>query len=279
MGFGVAYINVLLLHQQIFESPVSYDVTKGKPVANPKAKNPFQLPIWRLVEVCVFATHLFGMYRCIYMIDQYTSYHVVNPEAAFLYVFVTSTTTQALVTMFTVDRDPETFASVVNQTMTAGRVRYQGWPNSKRLPDIKELSAYVLAAAFFHFPLINALYPLLRSYDPINILLENGLSELPRRLLASLIYGIVVFYAANICAALILMMLTCVETLQIETEKNYRLSTGKSEGYKISRIERITNAILKAAFVWIEHNLTRVQRKVPPRTPMCRTVHKLMSQR
>ncbi|CAL8129235.1 unnamed protein product [Orchesella dallaii] len=186
MGFGVAYINVLLLHQRIFESPVSYDVTKGQLVANPKAKNPLQLPIWYLVKTFVFITHLFGMYRCIYMIDQYSSYNVMNPEAVFLYVFVTSITTQALVTMYTVDRDPARFASINNQTLTAGGVRYEGWPNSKRLPDIKELSAYVLAAGFFHFPLITALYPLIRSYDPINILLENSLSELPRRMLAFL---------------------------------------------------------------------------------------------
>ncbi|CAL8129256.1 unnamed protein product [Orchesella dallaii] len=154
-------------------------------------------------------------------------------------------------------RDPASVASLFNQAMTAGGVQYEGWPNSKRLPNIKELSACALAAGFFQFPQLTTHYPLRRPYDPTNILLENDLSQLPQRLLASFIHGIVVLYAANNCAEFIFMVLTCVKNLQIETEKNYKLSTGEYEE-------------TKAAVAWIEHNFTRVQEQIQPETPLFR---------
>ncbi|CAL8129262.1 unnamed protein product [Orchesella dallaii] len=252
MGFGVAFINVQLLHQRIFESPILYDTTTGQVVANPKAKNPFNIPIWHLVKAFVFAIHLFSIYRCVHIVEDYKSFNVINPENTFLYVFVTAITTQALVTIYTIERDPASVASTITKHLTVAGITNEGWPNSERLPDIKEICAYILASGFFNFPIITALYPLKRSLDPVNLLLENVVPEILRRILACLIYGVFVCVAANICAALILIVLTCLEIIQTETEKNYLLSMEKPVIIRMPRIELIINRQLKTAFLWLE---------------------------
>ncbi|CAL8136938.1 unnamed protein product [Orchesella dallaii] len=173
-------------------------------------------------------------------------------------------TTQALVTMHTIDRDPSEFSSMVTQMLNAGRIKYVGWPNSKRLPDLQELSAYVMAVGFFAFPLLAAIYPLIASNDPIDILLKNHVSDLPRSLLACFIYGISVSLWANICSLFILEVITYVQTLQGETEENLRQSLGICLHPKENQLERLTQAVLKSVFTFLERRIYNGNRKVQP---------------
>ncbi|CAL8129263.1 unnamed protein product [Orchesella dallaii] len=164
-------------------------------------------------------------------------------------------TTQALVTIYTIERDTASLASTITKHLTVAGITNEGWPNSERLPDIKEIGAYILASGFFNFPIITALYPLKRSLDPVNLMLENVVPEIPRRILACLIYGVFVCVAANICAAFLLIVLTCVETMQTETEKNYWRSMEKPIIIRKPRIEIIINRQLKKVFLWLEKKL------------------------
>ncbi|CAL8136936.1 unnamed protein product [Orchesella dallaii] len=207
-----------------------------------------------------------GLHRCHYLIVQYKTAGKINSQEFFIYVLNITMTTQALVTLHTIDRDPSEFSSMVTQMLNAGRIKHVGWPNSKRLPDLQEISAYVMAAGFFAFPLLTAVYPLIASNDPIDILLQNHVPVLPRSILACFVYGIFVSGCANICSIFILEFVTHVQTLQGETEENLRLSLGLHERPRANRLEVIAQTVLKAVFIFLERTIYGSNSKVQPHT-------------
>lgn len=56
------------------------------------------------------------------------------------------------------------------------KILFSGWPSPKRLADAPEILCYVMAAGFALFPFVTALWPILRSYDPVTEFLSLFIS-------------------------------------------------------------------------------------------------------
>jgi len=91
---------------------------------------------------------------------------------------------------------------------------------------LQEVVGYGLAIGFVNFTFSAIAYPLLRDYDPINLELKDVLPEIPRRLLAVTYYGLMAFYTTNYCAQFILLLLTCCEAFEKQTEWNLKMNKG-----------------------------------------------------
>jgi len=96
-------------------------------------------------------------------------------------------------------------------------------------------------------------YPFLMSQDPINTELKILLPELPRRLIASVLYGIITTLGVVVCAPFLILILACCHTFEMRTRENYRLSLGQCETIGVNRFERLIQTILMPVFVLLEN--------------------------
>ncbi|CAL8145640.1 unnamed protein product [Orchesella dallaii] len=256
MGFGEAYINVQLLLQKLFDMPIYYDTNQGRLIPNPKLKTRWKMFIWNMNELGVLAAFLYGFYRIRRIFHDYTETGLLNPEETVIYFFLIGMGFQALATFYTIERDPSGFSFVSSQIFNLGGESHRGWPTSRRLPDIPELIGYGMAIVFFNFPLAGIVYPLIKSLDPINTHFTGILPELPRRLLASFSYGFLLFFSANICASFLLLILTCCQVMEKQTERNHKLSVGESPIETSHWIEAHIQFVVKRILLGIEYLLT-----------------------
>ncbi|CAL8112108.1 unnamed protein product, partial [Orchesella dallaii] len=201
------------------------------------------------------------------MAKAYNETGILNPEEVVIGIFALAMTIQACVTMYAMEKEPKGFVYSVTQTLKAGGVTHRGWPNSRRLPDIPELIGYVIAMVFGNFPLMAALYPLLRNQDPLNVELKDILPSVPRRLLAILVYVPVIFFGGTICSQFLLMVLSVVQNLALETDKNYKLSVGNSIHKTPNWLELLVQDILKFVFTNLEKVSENIVSKVHPTIP------------
>ncbi|CAL8084102.1 unnamed protein product [Orchesella dallaii] len=162
----------------------------------------------------------YSVYSLIRNILKFQSGKVVFMEEIIVNGLVVPMTLQAVVTMHTMERNPEEDTYMTNQILKAGNTEYKGWPNRKRIPDLSELLAYGIAIACSIFPLGTGMYPLVRTRDPINVAVGDLLPEIPRRLIASLVYFMATFFCANICGSFMQLRIAFTHILAKETEEN-----------------------------------------------------------
>ncbi|CAL8112126.1 unnamed protein product [Orchesella dallaii] len=269
MGFGEAFINVQLVYQSIFDMPWYYDIQKRKLIPNPKLKHRWKMPIWNLMKIGLLLGISSCIYRCTKIFSKYQELGKCDPEEVVLYFTAIAMVIQASITMYTMEVDPKEFCYIDSQIFKLGGIKYQGWPSSKRLPNLMELVGYGMALVFCNFTFAVIVYPLLRSYDPINAELNGILPELPRRLLASTVYGSLAFLSANTCAVFLLSVLAVVHVFEVETEANHKLSMGESIQATAHPLERVIHEILKVVFQLLEkicrkNKINSVQFESPP---------------
>ncbi|CAL8084094.1 unnamed protein product [Orchesella dallaii] len=161
----------------------------------------------------------YSAYSLVRNILKFQSAKVVFMEEIIVNGFVVPMTLQAVVTMHTMERNPEEDTYMTNQILKAGNTEYKGWPNRKRIPDLSELLAYGIAVGCSSFPLVTGTYPLMRTRDPINVAVGDLLPEIPRRLIASLVYFMATFFCANICGSFMQLRIAFTHILAKETEE------------------------------------------------------------
>ncbi|CAL8098279.1 unnamed protein product [Orchesella dallaii] len=189
-----------------------------------------------------------GIYHLIQMMLANNSRKTVEPEEVVVTCCSIAMLTQTLITMYTMEHNPDEFGYTVTQIFGIGDVKYRGWPNSKRLPDLPEIFGYGMFVGFCNFTFACILYPLVRDYDPINMVLKDILPEIPRRILATVYYGPMCFFATNYCAQFMLMILTSCQMFEKQTEWNMKASKGIPIENEMNWLERLLQVEMKLVF-------------------------------
>ncbi|CAL8112128.1 unnamed protein product [Orchesella dallaii] len=236
----------------VFDMPWHYDVSKQKVIPNPKLKTRSKMLIWHMMKFSLSTSFLLCVYCCVRVVRQFSETGSCIPEELCINFTALAMVTQACVTIYTLEKDPKEICYVNSEIFRRGGVKFKGWPSSKRLPNLQELVAYSMAVAFFFFPFGCAMYPLIRSYDPLNVELKDILPNVPRRVTVAFLYGILSFYGAITCCSFLLSVVTVVDAVQREAEANYKLSVGMSINETPRLLERIIQGILKRVFLLLE---------------------------
>ncbi len=99
-----------------------------------------------------------------------------------------------------------------------------GLPTSERLPNITELLGYWIIVLFFCFPVIAVTWPIILDIDPINRYLKEIIPRTPRKVIASIVFGLFGCIGANACGLFLLTVLIVCQTFKNRTEKKLKLS-------------------------------------------------------
>ncbi|CAL8127732.1 unnamed protein product [Orchesella dallaii] len=250
------FLDTWHVYQRLFDAPFKYDVETNSFIANPKLRHKCKVSIWRLRKLVaiVFLSYCFyRWYRIIFGNEH------INPVEVGTYATATCMTIQALATMYTMERDPSGFVYASTALFKLGGVQHQGWPSSQRLPNLQEILGYGFAAVICLFPVMCCVYPLVLNEDPINTELEHIIPDLPRRLLASILYGIGTLIGAIICSSFLLLILTVCEVFERQTRIIYKQNMKKTFNKIPSRLENFIHMVLKPIFVWLEKARNRVE--------------------
>ncbi|CAL8098258.1 unnamed protein product [Orchesella dallaii] len=248
MGFGEAYINVQLFCQKLFDIPITYDITQNRVIPNPKLKSRMKMPIWHITNLAVIICYLYQIYHGIKMTVAKNSGRNVEPEEAVLTCFSIAMLSQSLITMYTLELNPDDFAYMLTQIFRIDEVKYRGLPSSKRLPDLQEVMGYGMFIGFCNFTISCILYPLLRDYDPINMELNGFVPEIVRRILAMMYYGPMCFYTTNYCAQFILLILATCQIFEKKTELNMKTSKGILLNHEMNWLEKLVRFEMEMLF-------------------------------
>lgn len=135
----------------------------------------------------------------------------------------------------------------ISTIFVEGNVRRIGIPTTERLPDIPELIGYGITLTFQFLAMIAATWPLILNVDPINRDLEG---KIPRRLLASLVYGWVTYIAANVCGLYLILILAFCHIFEKRAEKNSQLSKGIVHVNNPNILENMAK-VLSKHLLWI----------------------------
>ncbi|CAL8083995.1 unnamed protein product [Orchesella dallaii] len=257
MGFGEAFINVQLVCQRIFDMPFYYSREKNILVANPNLRSTWKMLIWTLTKWGILTLVLHSVYRGGKLFLNSNKNSPLMPEQVFVHVSIFAAGLFTLASIYTMERQPSDFTYVASQVFKLGKIHWRGWPSSERLPDIQELAGYGLASSCMSTIGFVCLYPLLRSYDPINYELNEVIPEVPRRLLASCIYGFLTFNSAIIGSLFLGVVLAACHVFEKETANNKRQSTGIDSENPENRLECMVQEILFYIFLWLDRFLGR----------------------
>lgn len=222
MGFGEAAINLQTMYQNFLDLPWYFSEKNQKFQLNPKFsghKYFWKVPIWYSANTGVLCGFLYSLchLRTLLLRSYAGKQADILEVIAFLYAL--GITTQASITSLTVQRRAYSIIYAIQETFSLAGVQNVGWPNSERLPDLQELIAYCIASGSYILPVGISVFSILFDFDPINIELKVILSDLVRKLIASLSYLVLVFYATNICISFILLLVaTCHMSEKIALE-------------------------------------------------------------
>ncbi|CAL8136336.1 unnamed protein product [Orchesella dallaii] len=97
-----------------------------------------------------------------------------------------------LLTCYTIESDVTYLAQITTEVLWAGGIKYKGSPSPLRIPQFPEMFGYITVTGFYCIPIVIAVFPIFRNYDPFSLLLENvhGISELARSVISSAASGI-----------------------------------------------------------------------------------------
>ncbi|CAL8068625.1 unnamed protein product [Orchesella dallaii] len=158
--------------------------------------------------------------------NKYKSTEMINPEEICFCVILSAMLIQAVATVYTMELEPKRLVYFLRQVLNLGHITFKGFRSSERLPDFQEVIAYTIAIVIGNFPLMTGMYALLGNFDPASTLLKDIVPEIPRRLVAMVIYAIATLLGAIPCAMFLLMALTIVNILEVEAANNLKLSKG-----------------------------------------------------
>lgn len=231
MGFGQAYLNVQLHYQKLMDTPFYFDFKKRKLVANPKFSNKvsrLRIPYWHLTIIVLILSFLYCLYHCL---NLYHNYKVtrVSPRVDEVLIYCTVLTMDfcALATMHTYERNPIWFTQIGSEILFAlGRLKYLGWPTKNRLPDIEEIAGYIIAGCLLIAPLNAIAIPWILTFDPINLIFQNILADVERRILASFIYGFFTLTSILFLVPMMLFNLSACQIIEEVVQMNYHNSIG-----------------------------------------------------
>ncbi len=262
MGYGVAWINIQIIVQNIFEMPWYYDTKTEQIIVNPKRKHKFirrlfKMPTWIIVSSLGVLTIIMSTIHLINIgLKVNAGVHVPVLETLF-YCVTCVCTLLGLVTIYTAEKDIMRRYSVIDTIQAIfveGNVRHIGVPTTERLPDLPELIGYGIMLVFLVLPLTAATWPLILDVDPINRDLKDKLPEIPRRLLASVMYGWVSYIAANVCGLFLILILACCHIFEQRAENNFRQSNGifnKNRPNKFEHLIRLLSKYFLKTIEWI----------------------------
>ncbi|CAL8136328.1 unnamed protein product [Orchesella dallaii] len=125
-----------------------------------------------------------------------------------------------------------------------------GAPSLARIPQFPEMFGYGAVAGFYCIPIVAAIFPIFRNYDPFSIFLKDilGFSELPRRVLASAVFGLFVLGGVPGVSCEILLMATCMLVFgkllkhleDLNKDDSYQL-----DGKRVDWFQRMVMKLLK----------------------------------
>ncbi|CAL8097898.1 unnamed protein product [Orchesella dallaii] len=246
MGFGEAFINLQLIFQKLIDTPIMYDPQNEKFISNPKLKTIWKMPIYHPSISSVFCYYLYCIYRILRIYRSYKETGNINPPEILFHGLALCLETFTMITVYSFEKNPEGFGFVKTQILRIRGIKHNGWPNSKRLPDLQELVTYGFAVGYFNFPIAALIAPFLLDQDPINAELKDVLPPIPRRIFASFLCATTVFYSALVNGTFLLGLMTCCYALEKLTEMNLKLSLGESGERNSSRLEQNIQTILEA---------------------------------
>ncbi|CAL8136668.1 unnamed protein product [Orchesella dallaii] len=205
MELGQAFINVHLLQQKFIDLPFHFHKESSKLKANVKLQTRWKMPIWHVGSVMMILFFIFSISHLI-SLRKFPTNEVA--EEAVVYALCSGASLLGIITCYTMEHDPDYVTQLTTETLWAGGIKYKGPPSLKRIPQFPEMFGYGSAAAFHFMPIVAAVFPILRDYDPFSLFFKDILcfSELLRRLMASVTFGIFVAAGAPaICIELLLL--------------------------------------------------------------------------
>ncbi|CAL8097810.1 unnamed protein product [Orchesella dallaii] len=248
MGFGEACLNVQVLFQKIFDTPIFYDISRNKLTQNPKLETRWKMAGWHIMVFGIIFLVIISLLHVRHLAIEVTSGRTVEAEEVLVACLTIVMFSQTLITTYTVERNPQYFTFISTQIFEFSGVKYQGWPSSRRLPDLQEVVGYYIALTLCDFTFVAIAYPFLRDHDIGNVLLKGVLPELPRRLLVMAYYGWYTFYTTNFNTQFLLLIITCCQIFEKETEMNLLLSTQQPFEKKTNWLEKLVQAEAKIFF-------------------------------
>lgn len=260
MGYAVAWINIQVIVQNIFEMPWYYDTEKESIIVNPKRKQKFlqrflKMPTWIIVSFLGVVTFIMCIHHIIKIGLKMKIGEYVPVLETLLYCTSCVCTLLGLVTIYSAEKGIMRCYSVIDTIdaiFVEGNVRHMGVPTTERLPNVPELIAYGIMAVFLCCPIITATWPLILDVDPINRDLKDVIPEIPRRIMASVIYSWVTHIAANACGLFLILILACCHIFETRAEKNSKLSKGVVDFNQRSRLETVARIFSKYLLKTIE---------------------------
>ncbi len=253
MGYGVAWINIQIIVQTIFEMPWYYDTKTESLIVNAKRRYKFihrlyKMPTWIIVSLIGLFTFVMCVIHLINIVFRINAGENVPVLETLFYCATCTSTFFGLATIYSVENDifrRYSTIDTISAIFVEGNIRHIGVPTTERLPDIPELIGYGIMGILLSVPLIAATWPLVLDVDPINRDLKGKLPEIPRRLLASLIYGWVTYIAGNACGLFLLLILSCCNIFEKHTEKNFHISHGYIHNNQPSMLETTAQQLSK----------------------------------
>ncbi|CAL8093815.1 unnamed protein product [Orchesella dallaii] len=181
----------------------------------------------------------------------------VDAEEFIAYWFVFATATQQLISAYTFERDPVSVTGMVSQAFKLCGIIDVGLPTRERPPQFPEIFCYFVAGGFYCFPSIFAAIPLLRSYDPIGILLKDVVPpnfDLPRKILTSICYFIITFLVVTSMSSYILLAMSTTHAFETLTKRLLTMTYSR----KYTRGEHDESALWKRFIIKIAEKLVNV---------------------
>lgn len=253
MSFGVGYINVQIIYQNLlkFDMPFTYDTHRNWLLPNPKLHKRWKMPIWEVVNfLCVVVLTYCVLFE-VALFRNAEKASKIDPELFIVHGFIIVIIAQQLVTCYTFERDPPGVTHMVSSAFKILKIKNIGLPTVDRLPDFPEIFCYGVSTGFFLFPFIVASLPLLRPYDPINLLLANVIcTPILRKLMSSCSYGLLSFYSSTSCCSYILLAMSTTHAFETLTGNIFRMTMTVEDLEQWKRFSRVQNKSEQAVVFW-----------------------------
>ncbi|CAL8136330.1 unnamed protein product [Orchesella dallaii] len=216
------------------------------------------MPIWHVVN---FVMVFFFIFSVLHLLSLRNFPKRQVAEEAVIYVLYSGLSLLAIITCHTIERDPSYAAEITTEVLWAGGIRYKGAPSLMRIPQFVEMFGYGSVAALHCTPIISAVFPIVRNYDPFSIFLKDilGLTEQPRRVLASAAFGLFALGGVIGVCCEILLMASSMLVFGILLKQLENLN--QNESYQLDQ-ERVD---------WFQKLMMKLLKKLPVRNRVWNT--------
>lgn len=230
MGFAVAFLNMLLIYQRIVDLPWQYESISNKLLVNPNRNLGLshrlkRNPIWSTFQcILPFSWCYFLLKTKNLLLHWKSNVNLLYILEIVIYACGTAVLTFVMSTLYALERNPSYFISFIEEIFKYAKVKYLGFPNSKRPPSIPELLGYMVAFGYLFIPISGAAFPFLFNFDPFAYIFTDLIPVGPRKIIASVSYGASAACYAVACACLQQFVLAACHIFEKETQRNLQLS-------------------------------------------------------